>query len=116
MDEGAECQAIVPACGEVCHGDLIRIRIILGTLAVLGTHRVVPDPVLDPHEDHLLGAGAAPGGQTRPGPGPRLLLVHHLDGEGGARRGGRHAQVPVEGGAPLPWQRRGPVIRERWEY
>ena len=74
-----------------------------------GPHRIVLDPVLDPHEDHLLGARAAPGSEA--GSGLALLLVHHLHRQGRPRGGGGHTQVPVQGAAPLArLQRWGPVI------
>ena len=43
MDECAEGESIVPACGEVGHGD-----------------RVIFQPILNPHQDHLLCTRARP--------------------------------------------------------
>ena len=51
MDECAEGQSIVPASGEVGHGDW-----------------VIFQPILNPHQDHLL--------CTRAGPGKRGKLEH----------------------------------------
>ena len=73
------------------------------SVSICPTHRVVSDPVLDPHQDHLLGPGAGPGGQgALGGGGGVVLLVHHVVGDGGPGGAGRHAGVPVEVGGAGP--------------
>ena len=67
----------------------------------LFSHRVISDPVLDPHEDHLLRSRAGPGCQG--GLGARVvLLLHHLVSDGGPGGAGGHAGVPVEVCGPGP--------------
>ena len=100
VDQGTEGQAVIPVGGEVGHRNLKIFRKKIFSRKYF-SHRIVSDPVLDPHQDHLLGPGPGPGGHgALGGPGLVVLLVHHVEGHGGPGRAGRHAGVPVQVGGP----------------
>ena len=54
--EGAEGQSVIPVSGKICHWNLKIFGQRDGLSEYLSSHRIVFDPVLDPHQDHLLGS------------------------------------------------------------
>ena len=95
VDQGTERESIIPVGGKICHRNLKISR--QPEENILPSYRIIFDPVLDPHQDHLLSSRPRSGRHDAPGPGV-VLLLHHLVGDGGPGSAGGHAGVPVEVG------------------
>ena len=55
VDESAEREAIIPAGGEVCHGDL-KYQMCCHHHNMSYSYWIILDSCLNPHQDHLLGS------------------------------------------------------------